>query len=225
MMLQRTPRLESLFNMVTRRIRAAKTMFADNVKLDLRQYEKDHWSKLPLPYLLVVPTQTKAPRDIDVDDNIMVNPRMAAFVAQFNGRNSEGEHLAANDIETAEKQLIATLCNWRPWQNYKPTIYSGMRIEGTREPDVKAIFLFTFNEWVSLPEDSVGVDGDDGLEPLVLDRFDINMHDSCCNLECPPEPGPMPAVCITGGCLADAPDDPCAEPEPCYENVEEGEDS
>lgn len=222
-MLQLPPRLESLCNIVTRRVRAAGTMFGDNVKLDLRQYDKDHWSFLPRPYVLVVPTQTKAPREVDLDDNYMVNPRVIALIAQFDGRNSEGEHLAANDIETAEKQLILTLCNWRPQAHYKPSTYGGMRIEGTREPDVKASFLFTFSEVVMLPEESVGVLGGDGLEPVVIDRITVNVSDPCCKLPCPLPLGPAPPFCVTSGCLADAPEDECAEPPICYET--EGEPS
>src|SRR5262245_45216161 len=116
------PRIDSLYNLITRRIRSANTIFGDNVKLVLRQLEDEQWAKLPLPYLLVVPTQTRPTtqrKDTDSEVDSIVSPRTVALIAQLDGRGSEAEHLAAIDIETAEKQLIYILVNWRPLQHYK----------------------------------------------------------------------------------------------------------
>src|SRR5262245_40260098 len=100
------PRIDSLYNLITRRLRSAKTIFGDNVKLVLRQMDDEQWAKLPLPYLLVVPTQTRPThqrKDTDSEIDSMVSPRTVALIAQLDGRGSEAEHLAAIDIETAEK--------------------------------------------------------------------------------------------------------------------------
>jgi|GEM_PF-3582723 len=204
------PRIESLFNVVTRRIRAAQTIFGDRVKLDLRQRSEDQWSALATPYLLVNPLTTRPSRDVDADS--MVNPRLIQFIAQFDGRGSEAEHLAAIDIETAEKQLIYVLANWQPQSlrfGYRPTTYSGMRIEGTREPKVKVVYLFTFNEQIVLPDPLSFGEEDIPDESVVIDGVAIHVSDPCCNVQCEPVAPPDFSVAVTGGECPSTPVEPC----------------
>jgi len=207
------PRVDSVYNVITRRIRAAKTIFGDNVKLVLRQTDSEHWSKLPKPYLLVVPQQVRSPREVDVDTMSFVNPRVVTFVAQFDGRGSEAEYLAANDIDTAEMQLIFVLAKWRPDDiSYRPTEYAGMRIVGTREPDVKVVYSFTFNEEVVL-RDEPPIFDEPEPEELELEGIHVHLNDACCE-GCIPEPIGPPFTVSGGGCRADPPPpDPCAPPE------------
>jgi len=214
------PRTESLFNVVTRRLRAAGTIFGDRVKLDLRQLPEDHWSFLERPYLLVNPVQTRPSREIDEDS--MINSRLIQFVAQFDGRGSEAEHLAAIDIETAENQLIFVLANWMPGGlrfGYRPTTYAGMRISGTREPDVKVIYSFSFNEQIVLPLDapSFGEDDDVGF---VFDGVTVHVSDPCCNLPCDDTEPPPFRIRVTGGGCPDEPEEPCVDP--CPPMLDEG---
>src|SRR5262249_19528535 len=96
------PYVNSVYNIITRRLRLARTIFGDRIKLVLRQYDETHWSYLTKPYLLVVPRQTRAPRNVDIDYMAWDDPREVTLVAQFDGRGSEAEYLAANDIDTAE---------------------------------------------------------------------------------------------------------------------------
>lgn len=208
------PYFTSVYNIITQRIRAANTIFGDRVKLVLRQVDDAHWSKLQKPYLLVVPRQVRAPRDLDVDYMSWVNPREVTFVAQFDARMSEQEYMAANDIDTAEAQLIYVLAKWQPDAAYKPTTYGGMRIQATRAPDVKVHYIFMFNE-VQVRQDDVPEFGEEGLEPVELDMIGIRVLDPCC-VVCEPEPPPGPNVCIIGtGCPeGPTPPDPCAPP-PC----------
>lgn len=215
------PYAESIYNIVTRRLRLANTIFGDRVKLVLRQEDIEHWSNLALPYLLVVPTQTRAPRELDVDYMSFVNPRVLTLIAQFDGRGSEKEYMAVNDIDTAEQQLIFVLANWQPateHSQYKPTLYGGMRIQGTRAPDVKVTYLFTLNEQVVLPDEAPlfpGEWGADALAPVVLDGIHVNVLDPCCNMPCMIIPPLGPDFFVTGGgCPCPQPPDPCAPP-PC----------
>jgi hypothetical protein len=186
------PEFVSLYELVTLRIRAAGTVFGDNVKLVLRQREDEHWSRLPLPYLLVVPTVTRPEpvRPHSEDDDTIVVPRSVTLIAQLDGRGSEAEHAAAADIELAERQLIFALVNWRPTECYKATMYAGMRLAGSRLPDVKTSFVFIFPEEIGLPDQTVG------LDELELDRFVVNFSAGCCP---PDEPvvGEVPPVCVT----------------------------
>jgi len=211
------PYVNSVYNIITRRIRLARTIFGDRVKLVLRQVEDEHWARLPRPYLLVVPRQTRQPREVDVDYMSFVDPREVSFTAHFDGRMSEQEHLAANDIDTAERQLIFVLANWRPLPQYNPTLYSGMRIQGTRVPDVKVNYVFIFNEQIVLPDEPPMFEGeDDLLEELQLDGIGVHVNDpTCATCVCEPELPPGPKICVTGGgCPVELPPDPCAPP-PC----------
>src|SRR5215831_8413813 len=113
---------QGLFNAVVHRLRAANTIFGENVKLVLRVMADEQWALLSLPYLLVVPTVTRieggrAPANVDFDS--IVNPRAITLLAQFDGRGSEADWRAAMDIEIAERQLISTLVNWRPQPNFR----------------------------------------------------------------------------------------------------------
>jgi hypothetical protein len=141
---------ESLFNAVVRRLRVKHTIFGDNIKLSLRQLEQEQWALLEAPYMLVVPTVVRIPqlRPIEVEAEDIVNPRSITFLAQLDARASECEWQAADDIELVEKQLINALVNWRPNEHFKPTQYAGMRIEGTRVPQVKVAFVFVFFEQI-----------------------------------------------------------------------------
>jgi hypothetical protein len=185
------PEFVSLYELVTRRIRAANTMFGNNVKLVLRQLDAEHWALLPLPYLLVVPTVTRpeVTRPQAEDFDTIVVPRSVTLIAQLDGRGSEAEHAAAADIELAERQLIFALVNWRPTECYKATIYAGMRLAGSRLPDVKTSFVFIFPEEIGLPDEEVGL-GE--LEP----NFVVNVNAGCC----PPDEvvaGEVPPICVT----------------------------
>ena len=210
------PIFESLFNMVTRRIRSAGTIFQDRVKLVLRQRDIEHWARLPKPYLLVVPTQTRAPINVEIDQMSFVNPRVVTLVAQFDGEGSEAEYRAANAIETAEKQLIYVLANWpppsdeSPISSYWPTLYGGMRLIETREPDVKAHYFFVFQEQFVIKEEFMA----EPLQTLELQAMAVHVNDPCC-APCEPECEPAgPSICVTGGgCPIPTPEDPCAEPD------------
>lgn len=201
------PRIDSLYNLITRRIRAANTIFGDRVKLDLRQRPDAHWSYLDKPYLLVIPMQTRTPK-VDEDWDLL-NPRIVMLVAQFDGKGSEGDYLAAIDIETAEKQLLYVLNKWYPLPHYQPTTYSGMKIQGTREPAVKVAYLFTFNEqWVSEPPI---IDDSDALPEVTLEKILVHVGETPC---CEPELPLGPTICVASGCrpINDQVDE-CKEPD------------
>lgn len=197
---------DGLYNAIVRRLRAAPTIFGQNVKLVLRQLSEEQWALLTLPYLLVVPTVTRVtgpslkPQDNDYDS--ILNPRSVTFIAQLDGRGSEADWMAAIDIEIAEKQLISALVNWRPQPNYKPTAYAGMRVEATKAPAVKCAFVFTFFEELFVEAD-IDAELCEQLTGgcLELDRIIVTLQ-SCC----PPPPLPP------GMTTCDA--DPC-DPDPC----------
>ena len=213
------PYVNSVYNVITQRIRARGTIFGDRVKLVLRQVEEEHWSKLKRPYLLVVPRQTRAPRDLLVDIMSFTNPREVTFVAQFDDRQSPESYLAANDIDTAERQLIFALANWRPYDHYKPTTYGGMRIQATRAPDVKVHYIFMFNEEQVIRDEDV--DDDSELEPVILDEIKVNVADPRC-LHCIPDPVFPPGPTMRVG-VPPLPEDPCPPPE-CPPMFETGGD-
>lgn len=212
------PYFESVYNMIVKRIRAAGTIFGDRVKLVLRQVDDAHWSKLKKPYLLVVPRQVRAPRELDVDYMSWINPREVTFIAQFDARMSEQEYMAANDIDTAEGQLVYVLANWQPEtrdRGYKPTTYAGMRIQATRAPDVKVHYIFMFNE-VVIRQDAAIFDESELPEELTLDTIGVRIIDPCCFL-IPPEPIQGPKICVQTNPICESPvtpPDPCAPP-PC----------
>jgi len=210
------PVVTSLYNRVTRRLRAAGTLFGDNIKLVLRQLDQEHWSLLQLPYCLVVPTVTRPqhlrPQDADYDS--IINPRSITFIVQLDGRGSEAEHLAADDIELAEKQLIGALVNWRPEQHYRPTTYGGMKLIASRAPDVKVSFVFVFYEELVMPDADI-----DDADVVEMGDIVVHVSDPCCACP-PPEPPPplAPGISVTGGGCG-CPEDPCP-PEPCISPVE-----
>ena len=174
---------ESLFNAVVRRLRAADTVFGQNIKLSLRQLEQEHWSLLEPPYLLVVPTVVRipqlSPQEAEVED--IINPRSITFLAQLDARASECEWQAADDIELVEKQLINALVNWRPNEHYKPTGYAGMRIEGTRIPQVKVGFVFVFFEQIRFCQEPFEVP-----ECTELENIFVNVVSGCGPPPCDP---------------------------------------
>jgi|SRR5262245_6639666 len=191
------PYIDSLFNVVTRRIRAAGTIFGDNVKLVLRQLETEQWSLLQLPYCLVIPTVTRPDvRAVDEDRETIINPRSLTMMCQLDGRDSEAEHLAANDIEIAEKQLVGALCNWRPARHYKPTAYAGMRIQNSHSPDVKVQFVFMFYEELYLFNDDevIGIP----MEAAVGGIY-VGVNEPCCPGDEPDPCAPVPPISVTGG--------------------------
>jgi hypothetical protein len=160
-----------LFNAVVRRLRESDTIFADRIKLVLRQLSEEQYALLQAPYLLVVPTVTRVPnlRPMDQDYESIINPRSIVFRAQLDGRGSEADWMAAVDIELVEKQLIASLVNWRPQPNYKPTAYAGMRVEATKAPQVRVGFVFTFFEELFVVE-------------CTGDEFDVEARAECADL-------------------------------------------
>jgi hypothetical protein len=174
---------ESLFNAVVRRLRLSSTMFDDRIKLSLRQLEQEQWTHLEPPYLIVVPTIVRIPqlRPVESEVEDIINPRSITFLAQFDARASECEWEAADDIELAEKQLINALVNWRPNQFFKPTQYAGMRIEGTRVPDVKVQYVFVFFEQIRFCEDL-----EPGPECSELGDIFINLRNDCGPPPCDP---------------------------------------
>jgi|SRR5262245_11850934 len=167
---------ESLYTKIVRRLREHDTMFKDNIKLSLRQISEDQWSRLPKPYLMVFPTLTRI-RTVIVDQPVpdILNPRSVTFVAQLDGRGSEHEWMACEDAELAEKQLIDVLVNWQPAKNYKPTVYGGMKVEGTRQPAVKIAFVFVFPEEIHFPEETAAEECGEGFEP----RFHVRVATGC----------------------------------------------
>lgn len=213
----------SIFNLAVIRLRVAGTIFGDRVKIDLRPGDADHWSRLPKPYLLLVPSQTQLPQKLDTSDGGMtfVSPKRALLVAQFEDCDSEASWMAMDAIERAERQLITALCNWTPLGGdpqrgpfYWPTTYGGMRIQATRAPDVKVVYTFTFNEWVVLgdapvlePVDAVWTDNRFGAD------IGLRVHGPCCP-PCPPEEEDVDLnICITEGC--EPTPQPTCEPDPC----------
>lgn len=141
------PEGASVYAEIVRRIRASDTLFGDNVKLSMRQLDEDQLSRLALPWALVVPTLDRPPnRAVDNDYDVIMAPRAVAIICQFDGRNSDHEHLAAADIERGRYQLLDTLVNWRPFPHYGATGYGGMRVEAVKSPAVRVSFVFTFHE-------------------------------------------------------------------------------
>jgi hypothetical protein len=206
------PRINSVYNLLVRRLRMARTIFDDRVKLSLRQIEDDHYTRLARPYLIVVPRQVRAPRPLG--DNVsFVDPREVMLVAQFEDRMSEASHLAANDIDTAEAQLVYVLGNWQPTIAYRPTLYAGMRIQSTRAPDVKVAYTFLLYETVVLPDVAPEFDPNDIPVALQLERIGIHINDPfCCGPECEPACPTGPRIEVSaGGCRAEPESDPCAE--------------
>jgi hypothetical protein len=185
-LLQQYGHRESLFNAVTRRLRRSPTIFGDNVKLSLRQLEQEQWALLEPPYLLVVPTVVRIPqlRASETEFEDIVNPRSITFIAQLDARASECEWEAADDIELVEKQLINALVNWRPNEFYKPTQYAGMRIEGTRIPDVKVAFVFVFFEQIRF--DCEPEIGEGPPECSELGNIFVNLNSDCGPPPCDP---------------------------------------
>lgn len=168
---------DSMYAMVVRRIRASVTIFDQRVKLSLRQNDEEQLSRLELPYALVVPVQDRppgAPVRNDISD--LVVPRSVAILAQFDARGSDQEYLAAADIERARYELLDCLVNWRPFRHYDATTFGGLRIEGTKAPNVRAWFLFFFNEVLSFDcaQQEVGCD-DAGFDVA----FKIQPIDEC----------------------------------------------
>lgn len=138
---------DSLYGRVVRRIRAANTVFKDNVKLSLRQSDEEQLSRLAKPFALVVPTIDRPLASPVINDYASVTaPRSIAIIAQFDGFSSDQEHLAAAAIEVARYQLLNCLVNWRPFPHYDATGYGGMRIEAVKAPAVRVSFVFLFNE-------------------------------------------------------------------------------
>src|SRR5262249_12477366 len=148
------------------------------------------------------PRQNRQPRELDVDYMSWIDPREVTFVAQFDDRQSEESHLAANDIDTAERQLIYVLAKWQPLPWYKPTLYNGMRIQGTRLTDDKDACTFLFEEQqVIMDEPPVFEGEDDMMMEVELEGFDIHVNDPCCHVPCVVEPPWKPnfETCVSGG--------------------------
>ena len=200
-------RPESLYNMIVRRLRARQMMFGDKIKLVLRQIEDEHWAHLEPPYLLVVPTLTRIrlqPTDQPVE--AIINPRSVTFVAQLDARATEAEWAAADDIELAEKQLIDALVNWQPTNHYKPTGYAGMRVEGTRIPQVKVLFVFQFFEEITFCDDPLPRDVECCPMPECLEIAQLVVNP---RIDCPP---PKPNPCDPCGVDPDDPPSKFDEP-------------
>lgn len=177
-----TPTGDSLYAAVVRRIRAAETVLGDNVKLSMRQVDEDQLSRLPLPHALVVPTVDRPPnRPVPNDFDVIVAPRAVAIICQFDGFNSDQEHLAAATIEQVRYQLLDCLVNWRPFPHYEATGYGGMRVEAVKAPAVRLSFVFTFYESLgfSCEEDPVCPD-----PPMDAARFIVTPVNECGDPPC-----------------------------------------
>lgn len=160
---------DSLFAAVVRRIRAAKTLLGDNVKLSLRQVEEDQLSRLPKPFALVVPTVDRPPnRPVLNDYDTILAPRSIAVICEFDGFNSDQEHLAAAAIEQVRYELLDALVNWRPFQHFSATGYGGMRIEAVAAPAVRVSFVFTFYEELGFTCEDPEEDGASGVPSLFI---------------------------------------------------------
>jgi len=187
--------IQSLYEAVTRRIRAARTIFGDNVKLTMRQLDTEQWALLQLPYCLVIPTVTRPEiRPADQDRETIINPRSVTMICQLDAHDSEAEWAAATDIEIAEKQLIGALANWRPAPHYKPTAYAGMRVMAARAPDVKVSFIFTFYEELYLFNDD-----DFAADAVQLDGFEVRVNDGCCPADDTDPCATVPPISVTSG--------------------------
>jgi len=193
--------IASLYETVTRRIRAARTIFGDNVKLVMRQLDTEHWALLQLPYCLVVPTVTRPEiRPADQDRETIINPRSVTMICQLDAHDSEAEWAAATDIEIAEKQLIGALVNWKPAPHYKPTAYAGMRVMAARAPDVKVSFIFTFYEELYLfNDDEIGIAFDDPANAAQLDGIEVRVNDGCCPADVTDPCAEVPPISVTSG--------------------------
>jgi hypothetical protein len=197
---------DGLYNAIVRRLRAAQTMFGQNVKLVIGGSAEGQWSHLSLPYLLVVPTVVRiggVGTPVDVQETITV-PHTVVFIAQLDGQASEENWRAGLDILRAEKQLIGALVNWRPGPLFKATVFSGEIIGDKRTPALEVRFVFTFIESYSVTPDT-WLDaemceqlnaGDAQLEAT----FSVVVNNGCC----PPEREVRHDSCDP--CVAD----PCA---------------
>lgn len=218
------PRINSVNNQIVQRLRIAGTIFDDRVVLSLRQIEDENYLRLKRPYLVVVPRQIRSPRRISGDDLSFSNPREIVLLAHFDDRQSKDSHLAANDIDTAERQLIYVLVNWMPREWFAPTLYGGSVIQSTRVPDVRVAYSFMFYEQYSVPEEAPVFDLADVPMALQLERIGVHVYDpNCCGEEiCEPCPPTMPQIGITGGgCRPEEEEDPC-EPGPVEPIVRSG---
>jgi hypothetical protein len=170
---------DSLYNKITRRIRACGTIFGEQVKLVVRVLDEEHWALMNPPYLLVIPVADKVkPFAPDQDQEFFTIPRMVNFIAQLDGQDSECDWKAADQIELAEKQLCLVLVNWHPDRTYGPTVYNGMKVQATRAPAVRVAFSFTFLEQIVFCDETMG---DQGCS--YLNRLFINVQSGC---PCPP---------------------------------------
>src|SRR6478735_8367058 len=95
---------DNLPSTVTRRIRAADTLFGQNVKLVMRELTADMWSALPADYLLVVPTVTRVATGgtgpsgnlaADPPNTELLLPRSITLIAQIDSKNATDDYLAA----------------------------------------------------------------------------------------------------------------------------------
>lgn len=176
---------DCLYNVVIRRMRALDTIFGDRVKLVLRQIADQQYSFLELPYLLVVPTTSRpSTTTVQQEQAFLDVPRAIVFIAQLAERHGDDDHLAACDIELAEKQLLGALFNWRPAPWYAPTVYAGMQVQGTRAPEVKVAFTFHFVEQFGACEEEPLCD-----EPefaAILNRITFCQQNPC-GEPCPPQ--------------------------------------
>ena len=178
---------ESLYTRVVQRIRRARTIFGDNIKLSFRQVDEDHWAHLPLPHLLVVPTTSRGNPTTPPErlEEITIT-RIVTMIAQFDGRASEHEWMAVNDIEAAEKELLGCLLGWKPVDHFKPTLYGGMRVMGAKLPHVKVTFAFTFTETIEPEPQEADIDGEP-IDPNPC--FIVKPVDYTCCIPCEePEP-------------------------------------
>ena len=163
------PEDDSLFAAVVRRIRAAKTLLGDNVKLSLRQVDEDQLSRLSKPYGLVVPTVDRPPnRPVLNDYDRIQAPRSIAIICMFDGLNSDQEHKAAATVEKVRYQLLDTLVNWRPFPHFAAAGYGGMRIEAVAAPAVRVSFVFTFYEDLGFSCEDPAEEGASGVPSLFI---------------------------------------------------------
>lgn len=200
-----TPPPLGLLDFIVFRIRAADTIFGQNVKLSLSMPTDEQWSMLPTPYLLVSPTTTRIEGTGRAVNGEIVLPRSVTLLAQISGHGTEADWAAASAAEIAELQLISILVGWEPRpvlktkgggtvpRRFLPTTFNGSRLAATRGPNVVWVLVFQFPEQLFIEPELDAETCALLAQPAVLDRICFEKA----------KPAPPPDPCESGPC------DPC----------------